>query len=61
MIPKGYWSLLLTRFSKKGILTWLAKKGKKIVVEEAIIPPISEKKKIDTVKKQRNNKHPIKQ
>ena len=42
----------MTRFSKKGPLTLLTKKEKKTnVVKEAITPPISEKKKIDTVNK----------
>ena len=62
MIPKRHWSLLLTRFSNKGILTWLTKRGNKPnVVKEAITPTFSEKKKIDAVKKKRNHRHPIKQ
>ena len=45
MKPKRHWSLLITRFSKKGILTW----EKYNVVKEAITPPIA--RKIDTVNK----------
>ena len=50
MIPKRHWSLILTQFSEKGILTWLTKirKTKPNVVKESITPPISGKK-IDTV------------
>ena len=52
MIPKRHWSLLLTRLSEKVILKWLTKKGKNPnVVKEFTTPPISEKNKIDTVKK----------
>ena len=51
MIPNRHWLLLLTRFSKKGIMTWLTKKGNQKTVEESITPPISEKNKIDTFKK----------
>ena len=52
MIPKSHWSLLLTRLSQKGILTWLKKGGKKHnVVKEAITPTISAKNNIDTVNK----------
>ena len=52
MIPKRHWSLLLTRFSNKGILTWLTKREKKPnVVKESITPPISAKNKIYTVNK----------
>ena len=52
MITNMHWSLLLTRFSKKVILTWFIKKeNQKNVVQESITPPISEKKKIETVNK----------
>ena len=51
MIPNRHWSLILTRFSKKGKLTWLTKKRKKNVVEESITSPITPKKKIETVNK----------
>ena len=59
MIPNRNWSLLLKRLSKKGILTWL-KKGKtgKKIAEEAITPPISEKKEIDTVNKTERKQSP---
>ena len=43
--------------SKKGILAWLKKsKTKPNVLKEGIIPPISEKKKIDTVNKTEKSK-----
>ena len=62
MIPNWNWSLILTRFSNKGILTWLTKKAnKKNAVEEAITPPISEKIKLTQSTKQRNQKHTIRQ
>ena len=52
MIPNMHCSLLLTRLSKKATLKWLTKKGnQKNVVEEAITPLITAKKKIDTVNK----------
>ena len=52
MIPNRHWELLIKLLSKKGVLTWLTKKeNKKNVVEEAITPHISTKKKMDTVKK----------
>ena len=55
---KRHWSLLLTRLSKKGILTWLTKKKKTEpnLVKEAITPPISAKKKIYTVNKTEKSK-----
>ena len=41
MIPKMYWSLLLTRLSPKVLLKFLKRKGKKTnVMEEATTPPI---------------------
>ena len=62
MTPKRNWSLLLAWLSKKGILSWLKKcKTKANLVKESITTPISSKKKIDTVKKQINHKHPMKQ
>ena len=62
MIPKRHWSLLLKQLSNKEILTVFKKKeNKNNVVKEAITTPISAKKKIETVKKQRNHKHPTKQ
>ena len=53
IIPKRHCSILLTRLSKKGILTWLKKKGKPKpnVVKEFITPTNSAKKDIDTVNK----------
>ena len=52
MVSNSHWSLLLTCFSNKAILTWLTKKkNKKNVVGEVVTPPISEKKKIYLVNK----------
>ena len=52
MIPKSNWSLLLKRWLKKRILTWLKKRVKKTnVVNEDITPTISAKTNIDTVNK----------
>ena len=48
---------------KEGNTYMVDKKGrtKPNVVKESITPTISEKKNIDTEKKQTNHKHPIKQ
>ena len=57
MIPNRHCSILMTRLSKKGILTWLKKKKKKYnLVKEAITPPISEKNNIDTFNKTEKSK-----
>ena len=62
MIPNRHWSLLLTRLSKKVILTWLTKKRKTKpnVVREAITPPISEKQNIDKLNKTEKSQAPYK-
>ena len=58
MITKRHWSLLLTWLLNTGLLTGLRKKRKTEpnVVEEATIPPISEKNRIDTVSKTNKSK-----
>ena len=53
MIPNRHWSLLMTRLSKKVILTWLTKKGNKnlMLCRKPSLLLFQKKKKIDTVNK----------